>query len=128
MNKPRKRFATLADQIIMPVKVKNEAKTPTKSEVGPATAKNDKESARKLIEQLENKIPTVPSPVIEALCTRRPILPDQDLSRLRTPARNWPTQRARRRDRDGDHGITPRRAPAGARRRICCRQLKSDLG
>ena len=47
----------------MPVKKSKEAKTPIKSEeVDPATADKNKESARKLVAQLERKIATVPSP------------------------------------------------------------------
>ena len=63
VNKPRKRFATPADQNILSVKVKKEIKTPVKNEVDPATDKINKESARKLIDQLKLKIPTIPSPV-----------------------------------------------------------------
>ena len=47
----------------MPVKKIKEAKTPNKSEeVDPATASENKESARKLIDILKDKIPTVQSP------------------------------------------------------------------
>ena len=72
----------------MPDKKSKAAKTPIKSEeVDPETADKNKESARKLAEELECKIPTVQSPARRvALINQFSSIKLKDLSNYALPA------------------------------------------